>query len=412
MRFNFVTEDFTITSRKFASVVILVSSSFAWLFIFFNFFRDIFKLYVPNTNTVYNGFCLFLGVAAFSAIVGSLISERINRRKFLILWIVAGLLTNISLILIQELGLTHFFIISAALGISIGLGFPSCLASLADCTTVEERARVSGIIIFVSLVIAILSFMVATVLNFGVGLFIFLSIVKGLSLFAFVFDDCNKIKSERIRSWSDILSSKDFGLYLFPWLMFSFTGSLIDLVFQGLDEYYYANAATIGAVLHFLSWAAFGLISGIMADRIGRRQPIMIGLVLLGVSFGILGLVTDPFTVIIYYTFSGVAWGFLFTVYISVLGDLSFYGSKEKFYAMGAIMPLILTLGFSTLVSHFGITVSSGVISPILSIILFLSVVPVLRASETLPLTKYRAKKMKEHIEKIGKLVEDSKKQK
>jgi hypothetical protein len=79
-----LTKDVQISSRKFASVIILVSASFAWLFMFFNRFPDIFVVYIPNLGTVYNGYFLFLKVAAFSAIVGSVLSERINRRKFLV----------------------------------------------------------------------------------------------------------------------------------------------------------------------------------------------------------------------------------------------------------------------------------------------------------------------------------------
>jgi hypothetical protein len=62
-------------------------------------------------------------------------------------------------------------------------------------------------------------------------------------------------------------------------------------------------------------------------------------------------------------------------------------------------MPLILTLGFSTLTGLFDVSLSGGVLSSILSIILFLSILPVLRASETLPRKKLEARKMKEHIE-------------
>jgi membrane protein implicated in regulation of membrane protease activity len=93
-----------------------------------------------------------------------------------------------------------------------------------------------------------------------------------------------------------------------------------------------------------------------------------------------------------------------------VLGDLASYGSKEKFYAMGAIMPLILMLGFSALTSLLNVTLS-GAIVPVLSIILFLSVLPVLRASETLPQKKQEARKLKDHMDKVRKVIEESRKE-
>lgn len=408
---EFIKANFTITSGKFASVIILVSTSFAWLFMFFNFFIDIFLEYINNISTIYNGYFFFLGFAAFSALVGSVLSERTNRKKFLVSWIVIGLLANISLIFTQEFGLAHFYLISAVLGISIGLGFPSCLAYLADCTAVEERARISGVAVLVTLIIAILSWTVASASNFGIGLLILLSTVKGTSLFAFISGNCERQKSEKIRSWKSIFTSKDFVLYLFPWLMFSVGGSLIGFAFIDLPEAPYVSAVQAGMVLHYLTWAVFGLISGIMADRLGRRQPIMVGLISLGVSFAILGIATNPVTYVVYQALSGVAWGFLFTVYITILGDLSSYGSKEKFYAMGAIMPIILTLSFNSLIGLFGITASSSILSPILSIVLFLSTFPVSRATETLPDKKIRDRELKEHVKRARKFIEKSKKE-
>jgi membrane protein implicated in regulation of membrane protease activity len=77
---------------------------------------------------------------------------------------------------------------------------------------------------------------------------------------------------------------------------------------------------------------------------------------------------------------------------------------------MGAIMPLILMLGFSALTSLLNVTLS-GAIVPVLSIILFLSVLPVLRASETLPQKKQEARKLKDHMDKVRKVIEESRKE-
>ena len=136
MNLGFLTKDVRISKSKFASVVILVSASFAWLFMFFNWFRDIFEFYIPNAASVNNGYFLFLGAATFSAILGSVLSERINRRKFLVTWIFIGLISNIFLVFTQELGLISFYIISAVLGISIALGFPdsSSQSTLSICS--------------------------------------------------------------------------------------------------------------------------------------------------------------------------------------------------------------------------------------------------------------------------------------
>ena len=86
LNLGFLTKNVRISSRKFVSVVILVSASFAWIFMFFNRFLDIFEAYITNMDAVYNGYFIFLAFAIFSAIVGSILSERINRKKFLVCW--------------------------------------------------------------------------------------------------------------------------------------------------------------------------------------------------------------------------------------------------------------------------------------------------------------------------------------
>ena len=64
-----------------------------------------------------------------------------------------------------------------------------------------------------------------------------------------------------------------------------------------------------------------------------------------------------------------------------------------------AIVPSVMTYG-----------AQPEVLSPILSIILFLSIIPVLQAKETLSEQKKSERKIKNHIEKVGRLVEESKK--
>jgi hypothetical protein len=49
-------------------------------------------------------------------------------------------------------------------------------------------------------------------------------------------------------------------------------------------------------------------------------------------------------------------------------------------------------------------------LSSILSIIIFVSIIPVLRATETLPESTIREKEAREHIKKVEKLVEESRK--
>ena len=284
MSFN---KSLKIPLKKLISVVTLVSSSFAWLFLFFVFFGDLFKNSGLTSSTVNFAYLLFLVFAVFSALIGCLISEKIGRRKFLFWWLMFGLLANILVLPFETLGTVLFFIMSSILGLSIGLGFPTCLAYLTDSTEFDERARVTGVTIFVTLIIVMVTTLLGTVIDYGLGIVLLLCAVRSIGFISFALDSIEKASFET-KSWQEVLTRKDFALYLVPWLMFSLTGGLQDWIYRGLPESLYNLSMSVGFPLHFLSWAIFGVISGIIADRTGRKQPIIMGLVMLGIGFGIL----------------------------------------------------------------------------------------------------------------------------
>jgi MFS family permease len=402
-----INKSLKIPLKKLISVVTLVSSSFSWLFLFFAFFGDLFKNSGLTSDTINFGYLLFLGFAVFSALIGCLISEKISRRKFLFWWLMFGLLANILVVPFEGFGTVLFLIMSSILGLSLGLGFPTCLAYLTDSTELEERARVTGVTIFVTLIIVMATTLLGSAIGYGLGIVVLLCAVRSISFISFALDSTEKGSFET-KSWREVLTRKDFVLYLIPWLMFSLTGGLQDWIYRELPESLYTLSMSIGFPLHFLSWAIFGVISGIIADRTGRKQPIIMGLVMIGIGFGILGIFPNPYTIIIYNIISGIAWGSLFTVYITVLGDLTYPGSRERFFALGVIMPLTIALGFQTVSSSIDVSFPIASLSSVLSIILFVSVIPVLRASETLSNKRIRERKLKEHLEKIEELIKEN----
>jgi hypothetical protein len=96
-------------------------------------------------------------------------------------------------------------------------------------------------------------------------------------------------------------------------------------------------------------------------------------------------------------------------VYIVVLGDLAFAGSSERFYAIGWVLPLILYIGVEGTGQLINIpTLRVDVFSTILSVVLFASILPLLSAVETLSESKLRERRLREHVEKVGKLVQES----
>lgn len=396
-----------ISPKKLFTVTILISGTLASIFLIQRYFLEIFGRYSTDDSLIYFGLLLFYGVGALSAIIGSSISERVDRRKFIFLWIVLGVIVTASLTLFE--GAVFVLIFSLLLGISFGLGFPSCAALLADSTVVEERAKISGLIILTTFLLTFTGMIIIPLLNFGlIGAILFFTVLRCASLIGLAFDKCER-KKGKTGSWVSIFSYKDFASYIVPWILFNAAAGLLGWWnIPKTSDFVYV--ATIGVPLAYGSIALFGLIAGFAADRFGRKQPIIISLVMLGISFGLLSFYLTPLTMLIYYIIYGVAWGFLFTLYLAVPGDLSYSGSKEKFYALGTMMPLIVYMSLSAAPQFLNISVSANILSPILSIILFLSVIPVFRATETLPENMIRERKLKEHIQKMQKLVQESEK--
>jgi MFS family permease len=397
--------DFVFSLKKFSAFILLTSGTLAWFFLIQYTITDMFASFSSNPFLEYVNAPIFYAFAVISAIAGIFISRKVDNRKFLLSWIALGVLSTVLLTLARQTVFMPF--LSILLGLSLGLGLPSSMAFIADRTFVEERARVSGITIFAAFGLAILVMAAVEIFGFGLPTLILLfALVRStsfLALFLDKFDRKNRIEEDSLPR----PDYKDFFSYIIPWMMFVLVGML---AWSLIPQAQYQSAVSIGRILRFTCIAVFGIISGIIADRLGRKPAIIIGLLVLGVSFFVLGIGMSEPTVIIYLTASGVAWGSFFAMYLVVPGDLSISGSREKFYALITVLPLVLLGSIPYLPGLADYTRYSSVFSQVLSLILFLSIIPVLRAKETLPDIKMRERRLKDHIEKVGKLVSKSKK--
>ncbi len=231
--------------------------------------------------------------------------------------------------------------------------------------------------------------------------------IKSIGFLSFALDPISRVEKEA-KPWRAILGYGDFNRYLLAFVLFMVAAGLVALVWQGLSSAY-DEAAETGTVFRYVGLCIFALISGLVSDRIGRKKPMILGLMMLGAAYAIVGLMTTPATFFVNLLLSGFAWGILMVVYIVVLGDLSFAGSSERFYTIGWVLPLILYIGVEGTGQLIHIpTLRVDVFSTILSIVLFASILPLLSAVETLSESKLRGRRLREHAEKVGKLVQKS----
>jgi MFS family permease len=128
-------------------------------------------------------------------------------------------------------------------------------------------------------------------------------------------------------------------------------------------------------------------------------------------SFALVAFDMNPTTAIIFYLAEGVAWGSLLVVFLAVPGDLSPPNSRAKYYAAGTMLPIIILLGLTSgptpdLLAN--LAKSSALV--LLSFALFLTILPILRAKETLPEERIKDRKMREYLDKLGKTITNSEK--
>jgi hypothetical protein len=402
--------------KNLLAAIILFSSNLAWFFIFhFYLLGAVFEssgngalAHDPAVSMFLSiGQLIFYGSAVISGIVGSLIAENVNRKRLLLGWLTFGVVC--SFLPVFFTGFTFDLIESLLLGLAFGLGFPACQALLTEATNIDSRGKVAGFACFITLIVVIASLLLTAEVPIMelLGISVALKMV-GIPALLIV----SSIGWEKglVKGWLAIARSSDFYSYAIPWLIFNIANGFL---FFGVLSGEVQEITAVGTALELVFTVFSALAAGVIADRYGRKQPMIIGLVMLGIGYAFFGIVSNPLSYLVYLMFEGIAWGLIVVCYMQViLGDLSArWGSKERFFAIGGIAIAFLTRSLLGAAQQWtGLSFPANVLSSILSIVVLLSIIPVWKAPETLPEENLRAKKLKRHIDKIGKLIEESKK--
>ena len=468
--------DFRLSTRRLFSVTIIASGTFAWWFLLTLYFENIYSHWIGDQSWIFVLATIFYGSGAISAIPGSLIGERINHKKFLLFYFTVGVLATAFLTVIQNLTLA--IISSALLGVSLGLGFPSCLALLYDYASSAERARFAGTIVLETFIMVFLGIVVLSIFDLGViGIIVIAIMLRSASYLGISFRFCERERAlnylkeqiaefpsearermflreiglgdrtfnaeelvkeaedgttegnrfldmiygsklekskEKSPSWLSILTSKQLFLYLFPWLAFNLAGELVGLIwdwFRSEGASSIMQAYNDGNIVRMAAIALLGPAIGIIADRRGRKSAILFALVILGFSFSFLGLATSELSVFIYTVISGIAWSLLMVSYLALFGDMALSMKAEKYYALGISTPLIAYALVRGILPILGIiTAEAQVLSPILGILIFVSIIPVLYTKETLSKKTIEERELREHLKKMEEIVKESRK--
>jgi MFS family permease len=339
-----------------------------------------------------------------SSIVGLILSNRISRRNFLYFWIILGIFTSALLALFNNFTVINVLIIGILLGASFGLGMPSCLAYFADCTLVENRGRIGGITLLITNLSAPLLSIPLMMFDLKVNSIIFTAWrASGLIIFFLKPEENFASETKKNASSTSIFHDKAFFLYFIAWLMFC----LIDRFEQPILKNFFGNFNYSVVMIEPIIASLSALIAGLLSDQIGRKRVVLYGFATLGISYGIIGLA--PATIISWYFYlvvDSISTGILWVAFILILwGDLSQSGAREKYYVIGEA-PFF----FSYIIQM--ISVPQATLIPetsafsLASFFLFLAVLPLLYAPETLPEKKIELRHLRKYVEEAEKVKE------
>lgn len=389
--------------RLLLPALILVTSSFTWYPITSMLFEQIINKLNLFKHEIFMALSFYYLAIGFSVVLGATFVH--SRRRLLLFWILTGTVSSSSLLLIDCYLPISAYLVALLVGISVGVGLPSCLAYFADATGIDNRGMIGGIAWFIAS-LGIFLFMI------GMSVLSYFSIVLALIIFRFlallIFYVTSKetqatFKEQAIPSYPTILGSKRLILYLLPWIMFCLVNWLELPI---IENVFGQELFALSGLIEFTISGVFALLAGFFSDKIGRKGVIVAGFVFLGIGYAVLGLLLHlQITWYIYMILDGVAWGIFAVVFFMVLwGDLAENAQKERFYLIGGL-PYLLAGYLSVLVKPYVLSIQPNTLFSLASFFLFLAVLPLLYAHETLPEKKIQERELKDYIEKAKKIM-------
>jgi MFS family permease len=388
--------------RKDLSIVFfLLLNSFSWFFVIPSVLSGILGSINVTTTQSLVIWGAYYASNIVSMIVGSILSKKIDRLKFLYFWIFLGTVASLLPALLSHT-VINTLVISGFFGVSFGLGIPSCLAYFADVVAIEIRGRTSGIILFaVNLSALILGVLFG--MFYLTTISIILSLWRGSGLIIILLKPNAKIATGNTEKTSigSVLRNRSFTAYFVAWLVFYLISRFESPILQNIFSSF--NYKMIGPVIG----SFFVLIGGFLCDRIGRKRVVIYGFVTLGIAYAIIGIFPAGFFSSYFFIFvESISTGMLMVAFVLILwGDLFPHSNKEQSYAIGEI-PLFLadmTQLFST--PYIALIPMSRAFS-VASFFLFLVVLPLIYAPETLPQRKIELGHLKKYVEAAKRTVE------
>ncbi len=393
--------------RDFIAVFIVVVNAFSWYFPLYLFFKSALGEFQVEPTFLLVAFGVQCVAAVGFAIVGTALVKRFpSRDVFLSVWMFVGIITSTLMVALETFNMAYILLVSFLLGISLGLGFPSCLAYFGDYSTGENRGRLAGITFFASGLGILFIGLVLSFSTLVVGALI-LAAWRGIGLFSFLLarskQDYRKENTIEV-SYRSVLLDRPFLLYLVPWIMFCLINFLEAPV---IDIFLGEDFASFIPISEYGIGGFVALIGGWFADSVGRKRVVIFGFIMLGIGYAVLGLFSSIIlSWYLYVILDGVAWGiFSLMFYLVMWSELAGNRIKEKYYLIG-VLPFLISSYIQILFTPYAELIDVSAAFSLASFFLFLAVLPLLYAPETLPEREIKLRQFRKYVEAARKVKE------
>ncbi len=395
--------------KQFAPAFVLVINSLIWYTLTYVIFSSSLEAIGFPDIEKFSIYGVYYAGIAISAIVGGIVLPR-SRRNGLIVWMALGTVISFLMGTISSNNFLVNILLAVIIGITIGIGLPSTLAYFADSTNIAKRGIHGGVtwLLFGLGALSVGAIISTQQTNGGpIGSYV-LTCWRGIGLVLFVLLTRKRFETKKVLindGFAKILSKREFLLYLAPWIMFSVI-NFIEAPFQ---------SAVFGSLMTFLGFIELGisgimaLVGGILADRVGRKRVVITGFIILGIEYAILSIsgAFGNYSEMIGYLYvclDGTAWGMFASVFfMTVWGDLAGEGTKEKYYVIGGLPYLLaglLSVLIQPSVPFIMQKTGLGMSFTLASFFLFIAVLPLIYAPETLPEKIMKENDLKKYVEK------------
>jgi len=388
------------TTRNFLGISFLLLNTLTWLYIVNAISNRLVEL---QADTIINTF--YFG-AITSMLIGATLSDRIRQVYLIFAWIIFGALASLLPLLCTSNSMVINLVTNFTLGFSLGLGIPSCLARFAEFTTFQNRGRIGGLILLLSILCAPLLLVLLKGDLFMISMASFFWRIA--SLWVLPAFKSIETRGKKPTSFLSVFRTRSFLLYFIPLLMFCFVDSFEKAYFESFFE---PEFFEFNKTIEPIFGAIFALVGGVFADRIGRKKVTIYGFISLGIAYAAVGIA--PLWIGSWYFYSvidGIAWGIFYLIFVLILwGDMARSDQrKEKYYAIGGIPFYLSELIVMFFIPQLkGISKESAFASfSLAAFFLFLAVLPLMYAPETLPEKKIKERELKGYIEKAKKVKE------